>query len=84
MQRIKILVESSDNRQFTIRNISGDFIALLSDNGDGRFLFCGDQFFKLVTEDKKSTFWITGTYDYCIEKINMLVEKYINRFFEKE
>lgn len=45
--------------------------------------FAGADFFKFVTKDEESMFLIDGTYEYAIEKINMLVEKYINRFFEK-
>lgn len=85
MIRIKIHAYSFCKNQFRIENINGDYIGLLSKDGDhDRWLFAGADFFESVTEDKKSMFWIEGTYEYAVEKINTLVEKYVNRFFEKE
>lgn len=91
MTRIKL---DTSNRfigmddQIIVTNISGDFLGILAKiNND--YLFNGQDWIvnaetKPGERIKSSLIFEDRPKEYCLEKINMLVEKYINRFFEKE
>lgn len=88
MTRIKLDYRFNHDDQCYIFNASGDFLGILAKVSNG-YVFNGQNWIvNAETKEgetiKNSLFFENQIIEYCFEKINMLVEKYINRFFEKE